>query len=100
MRVSLILLTWAAYCVAGEPAPSTIVRDGSSYEKAVIINAPMSKYVDLEWKWIAQHYPGARMVPGESGTSVDRHGRWFAAVTFTTANGKPKTGYFDITGVK
>ena len=96
MRVLFVLFVGVACCFAGEP----IVRDGSSYEKAVIIKAPMSKYVDLEWKWIAQHYTGARMVPGESSTSVDRHGRWFAAVSFTTADGKPKMVYFDITDVK
>jgi len=101
MRALLILFTWTALCVAGEPSrEAATVRDGSSYEKAVIINAPLSKYVDLEWKWIAQHYPGAQMVPGESATSVDRTGRWFAAVSFTTAQGKPKTVYFDITAVK
>ena len=99
MRTVFILFTWAVCCVAEEPSSVAGVRDGSSYDKAVIIEGSMRKSLELEWKWITLHYPGARG-PSEPKTSVDGQSRRFAAITFTTQDGTPKTVYFDISGVK
>jgi Flp pilus assembly secretin CpaC len=56
----------------------------------------MDRFVDAEWEWIARRFPNAMMVPGGS-TSFLAAGRWYTAVSFTTADGKEKTVYFDIT---
>jgi hypothetical protein len=99
MRIFFILLMVATACYAGESKRRTVVHDGSTIAKAIVITASMSKYVDVEWDWIARHYPNAMMVPGDSSTFLDR-GRWYAGISFTTAEGKPKTIYFDTTAVK
>ncbi len=85
-------------CVAKGPTSTGFVRDGSSFEKAVIINGPMSEFVTVEWQWIAQHYPRAQRLPSEQGLII-RKGRYFDLITFT-ANGVQRTVYFDTTGVK
>jgi hypothetical protein len=99
MRVFFILLMVTTACYAGESKRRAVVHDGSTIAKAIVITAPMGNYVDVEWDWIARHYPDAMMVPGHASTFVDR-GRWYAGISFTTTEGKPKTIYFDITAVK
>ena len=79
-------------CVAKEPKPAVLVRDGSSFEKAVIITSPMNKFVAVEWQWIAQHYPRAQRLPSEQGLII-RNGRYYDRITFVAA-GAPKDRIF------
>jgi hypothetical protein len=39
------------------------VRDGSSFEKAVILTASAHAIVAEEWHWIVTQYPGASILP-------------------------------------
>ncbi len=41
---------------------ASVVRDGSSYEKAIVINEQHeTQGIDAEYRWIHQKYPGAKV---------------------------------------
>src|SRR5450432_1925518 len=94
--VKLICLLLAAsidVCDAKEPkGHSTVVRDGSTMDKAIIIKVPLKKYVDAEWSYIRRRYPDAQEFPGEQAMLIHRDG-YVDAMTFTTSHGR-KTMYF------
>jgi len=70
-------------------------RDGSSYAKAIIINASTDfAGAAQESEWIRTRYPGYRM--GKQGTSFYRE-RAYDIVHFTDAHDVKHTVYFDIT---
>lgn len=70
-------------------------RDGSSYAKAIIINASTDfAGAAQESEWIRTRYPGYRM--GKQNTSFYRE-RAYDIVHFTDAHDVKHTVYFDIT---
>ncbi len=89
------ILSAAHLSVAKQPGPSFSGGDGSSLEKAIIIKAPNEMSgVHAEHEYIRQHYPGSK----EGTQSVQNaKGRVYDTIEITTANGKAKTIYFDIT---
>jgi hypothetical protein len=88
-------------CAAKDPnQPPSSERDGSTPKKAVIISGPLKGYVQKEWRWIAQHYPGSKMLPYEQALIMTSETTYVDSITFTTAAGKRQTIYFDISRVK
>ena len=69
--------------------------DGSTIEKAVIINGGTEETgVHAEYAYIQKHYPGYK----RGGQSLlNQQGRDYDAIEFRTADGKKMTIYFDIT---
>src|SRR3954447_11246534 len=88
-------------CAAKEPKQSlSTERNGTTPKNAVIIAGSLKGYVQKEWRWIAQHYPGAKMLPYKQALIMTSETTYVDSITFTTAAGKPKTIYFDISRVK
>ncbi|MFD2147517.1 adenosylhomocysteinase [Mucilaginibacter antarcticus] len=78
-------------------ANTTVVAqaDGSSYEKAIVINASGEMQgIKAEYDWLKQNYPGYTR-KGQSSGSYNK--RQYDMLQFTTADGNAKTIYFDIT---
>jgi hypothetical protein len=100
LKVNQIFATLALICVGhiafAKPAGISYAGgDGSSIEKAVIIKgATEMTGVHAEYDYIEKHYPGYRR--GEQSLQNSK-GRAFDVIEFTTADGKRKTLYFDIT---
>ena len=98
LAVALLVVT-AAVCGAKEPKQrGSVVRDGSTPERAVIITGPLKQYVTKERAWIAKHYPGSSRFPGNQALLIHGDG-YVDSITITTADGKQKTIYFDISRV-
>jgi len=73
---------------------SVLIRDGSSFEKAVIIvDTTEGAGVQAEYKWLSDHYPGCR----SGSQSLSYHNKHpFDVLDIKTADGLPKKVYFDI----
>ena len=66
----------------------SVYRDGSTYETAVI-----AKSIQFEYQWIAQNYPGSKVVM----QSLHNHkNKPFDVLTIETEGGIQKDIYFDI----
>jgi len=91
-------------CAASQPttrgdasavATTAQVRDGSSYDRAIVIQASNEfDGIAQEYRWIEKHYPGYKR--GSQALAGDK-GRAFDILTFTDAKGDSHTLYFDIT---
>jgi hypothetical protein len=69
--------------------------DGSSFAKAIVVKAPTDHAgVDAQHDYIAKHFGKWRSIGVKS---VERNKRLFDIMSFTTADGKKYTLYFDIT---
>jgi hypothetical protein len=81
---------------AKPPGISYAGGDGSSLEKAIIINGATSEEtgVRAEYDYIGKHYPGYKR--GNQGL-LNSKGKAFDMIEFTTAGGKKMAIYFDIT---
>lgn len=75
-------------------ATSASERDGSSYEKAIIINEEHERAgVDAEYAWIRKQYPGSHT----NGQALMNHeNKSFDLIHVSTADGKNIDVYFDI----
>lgn len=63
-------------------------RDGSSKEKAIIVNS-----INAEYQWVTQNYPGSKV----TGQALIGSGRkHYDILTFVTQDGETKKAYFDI----
>lgn len=68
--------------------------DGSSYEKAIVIQETSEmKGVDAEYNWLSLYYPGYRR---GMQSLVTHDKKPYDILTITTANGVEKKVYFDI----
>ena len=73
---------------------SSAARDGSSYEKAIIIEETSeTKGVNAEYAWLKQNYPGYKM---GSQSLAYKDGKPYDILNFETADGVKKSIYFDI----
>jgi hypothetical protein len=73
---------------------SLFIRDGSSFEKAIIITETNEEAGDAaEYKWLSEHYPGYLM---GSQTLAEHEKRPYDILSFKTAAGVSKEIYFDI----
>jgi len=69
-------------------------RDGSSYEKAIIIQEKSEgKGVNAEYTWLRENYPGYKTM----GQSLNHHeGKPYDIIRIKTSGGTEKSIYFDI----
>src|SRR6478735_7045405 len=68
-------------------------HDGSSYEKAIIINETnTSDGVAAEYKWLRKHYPGYKFLRQALSPYKDK----YYDILFIKYKGKKKAVYFDI----
>jgi hypothetical protein len=63
-------------------------RDGSSFEKAVVVSS-----IAKEYEWIEANYPGSKV---QKQALVYHGGKPHDVLTFRTTSGEVKTAYFDI----
>ncbi|MBB3186912.1 hypothetical protein [Microbacter margulisiae] len=69
-------------------------RDGSSYQKAIIIHASSeSTGVPAEYQWLKNHYPGYQT---KMQTLVFHQKKPYDIIEIVTAEGQDKNIYFDI----
>jgi hypothetical protein len=69
-------------------------RDGSSFDKAIVINETSERYGDpAEYTWIRKNYPGAT---NNSQALVYHAKKPYDILHITTADGKAVSIYFDI----
>ena len=99
MKTHLLLLVSSSLSLAISPKDKRPVSyaggDGSSIEKAVVIKGATEETgVDAEYAYLRQHYPGYHL----KKQSLQGGGkRSYDVLDFTTADGKAKLIYFDIT---
>ncbi len=67
---------------------SSGVRDGSSFEKAII-----AKSIPFEYAWVAEHYPGSEMIMQSSSFQKKKP---YDILSIKIADGEEKDVYFDI----
>ncbi len=68
-------------------------RDGSSFEKAIIIEETSEKAgVPAEYEWLRKHYPGYKKIK----QSLRQYQGRYYDILLIKHNGKKKTVYFDI----
>ncbi|SRR6266542_2662937 len=69
-------------------------NDGTSYEKAIIINEKSEqKGIDAEYAWLRQNYPGSRLVRQALNFNKEKP---YDILTILSAEGVEKKIYFDI----
>ena len=98
---TLLLAIMLAGCAGKESkplisAPAEVDRDGSSFDRAVVITAPNEAMgVNDEYIYIGEQFPGYK----ETGQALEQSAnRSYDVVTIANAGGQTKTVYFDITG--
>jgi hypothetical protein len=99
MRQILLPLASIVLCSAivhaKTPEVSLSGGDGSSFAKAIVVKAPSDHAgVNAQHDYIAKHFGRWRTIGVKS---LEHHKRLFDIMTFTTADGKKHTLYFDIT---
>jgi hypothetical protein len=69
-------------------------RDGSNFEKAIIIDKTNSmEGIAAEYQWRREHYPGYKMI---RQSLVTNNRKPFDVLEFKTQDGETKRIYFDI----
>ena len=88
------------HVASGGPAaakPPAAEGDGSSIDHAIVIHAASEMDgVGQEYAWLKQHYPGYKRVKTALRPD-DPHKRVYDVIDIQTADGTPKSVYFDIT---
>ena len=93
----LFVIIWlAAFSCSGRKKvlADTAVRDGSSFEKAIVINETSERTgVGDEYAWIRTNYPNSR----NNGQALAYHEKTpYDILHITTADGRAISVYFDI----
>ena len=94
--VSLLTASCASHknIVSADASVQSADRDGSSYEKAIIINETHeSSGVDAEYAWLKQKYPGYR---SQGQALLFKNNKPFDLIHVLTADGNKIDVYFDI----
>lgn len=79
----------------GTVGNAAAVADGSSFEKAIIINATNDfAGIRAEYDWLKMHYPGAK-TKSQSLNHKDK--KSYDILNIVTADNQEKAVYFDIT---
>ena len=74
---------------------SSADKDGSSYEKAIVIKAKNeTKGIAAEYKWLSENYPGYTLKSQSLDGKEKRH---YDIMQIKTKDGDEKSIYFDIT---
>src|SRR5690349_20003041 len=96
----LTAICWLGCKPSSPPASATravvfSAGDGSSIEKAVIVQASNENDgVAAEYKWLKEHYPGYAR---GNQSLMNSGGRAYDRLEITTSNGQPLSVFFDIT---
>lgn len=92
---SLIAVLFLAILL-GTPslAAAAEVRDGSSFERAILVEGDYEHSVDWEWNYLRKNFRG-RGLPKEHALT-QHNGRTYDKFVFSTARGD-KVVYFDVT---
>ncbi len=85
--LTVVLAIMTAGCAASF-IDSSQGRDGSSFQKAVIVGSVRAEYL-----YIDRTYPGSNII---SQMIVDNNGNPYDIVTITTREGEEKNIYFDV----
>jgi uncharacterized protein YceK len=85
--IFLVTVLIVSGCASPQQATS-VERDGSSIEKAVIVNS-----IREEYQWVQKHFPGARVT---RQALIERRGKHYDELTFITPSGETRKVYFDI----
>jgi hypothetical protein len=89
--LSLLFLILIVACSSTQNVPgdgSTIIRDGSSIEKAII-----AKSISYEYDWVRMTYPNSQ-VTQQALVTKDR--KRYDVLTVSTSSGEVKKIYFDV----
>ncbi len=79
---------------SGDFIKNSDANDGSSYEKAIVIEEKTEKPgVDAEYVWLRKNYPGCSV---NKQSLRYNNGKPYDVLSITTADGKKKDIYFDI----
>ncbi len=89
-----VIIGCSAVADAKPPAVSLSGGDGSSFSRAIVVKAPTDRAgVDAQHDYIAKHFGKWRSI----GVKLVEHNKpLFDIMSFTTADGKKHTLYFDI----
>ena len=68
-------------------------RDGSSFERAIVLHVQGPKRRDAEWRWIGDYYPEASVFPFKHSQMV-YHQRDYSYYSVATPRGQ-KDVYFE-----
>src|SRR5438045_3131673 len=93
-RRSLALLFFAILLGMRSLAGAAQVRDGSSFERAILVEGDYKHSVDWEWDYLKKKF-GGRGMPKEHALTQHK-GRTYDRFVFSTAGGD-KVIYFDVT---
>jgi len=81
--------------VSGTPVKSSEQKDGSNYEKAIVIKAKNEmEGVAAEYKWLREQYPGHKVIKQSLSNEGKKH---YDIIQIQTKEGEEKSIYFDIT---
>lgn len=82
-------------CSSSKNTQPTAERDGSSFEKAIIIKSKTDAAGTAEeYNWLKKNYPGYRM---KNQSLLQHNKRPYDLLKFVTSTGDQKEIYFDIT---
>ena len=98
MKRNLLLITVVSFflfsCTARKKTIADNVRDGSSFEKAIVIDETHERQgIDDEYAWIRANYPGSHT---NSQALVSHEKKSYDILHITTVDGKAVAVYFDI----
>ena len=96
MRTSrtFLLLLFAILLAIPSRVGAAEVRDGSSFERAILVEGDYDHSVDWEWNYLRKRF-GGRGIPKEHALTQHKGGTYDRFV-FSTAGGD-KVVYFDVT---
>ena len=61
LLATLVSVLTLSFAVAKEPKASAATRDGSSKQRAIIVEQPYATYVRWEYQYLATHFPDYRL---------------------------------------
>ena len=94
MRSLAIVAMSMILCALAPLEGATEVRDGSSYERAIIVPPETKRYVDWEWDYLEKRFFDGHAMPKEHAL-LEHGGRMYDRFVFSTRAGD-KVVIFDV----
>ena len=96
----LLLMVGVVFASTRSPAddqgPPQLTRDGSSFERAIIVNVPEPKRTDWEMSQAFQRHPELGFLPDSQRTELPHLGRLYHIWELRSKTGKRAIIYFDL----
>ena len=90
----IALIGLVAACNSSKHSIASSNQNGSSFETAIVIQETHeTPGVRVEYKWIADHYPGYKT---KMQALQNKNGKSYDVLTIVTSDGAEKVIYFDI----